>query len=142
MRYLGCGRNFKNGEFSRTTLKEKAHRWTEDVRVTLMFVTQEAKNSKSVALAHDLLNRFSTLWTFLYIEGVEPTNNLAERGLRPMVILRKLSGGNQSEWGALFTERLMTVVCTLKQNSKNVLTFLHEMFSAYCYARSPPTPIF
>jgi transposase len=107
-----------------------------------MFTAKEATNSKSSSLAHDLLNRFSTLWTFLSVEGVEPTNNLAERGLRPVVILRKLSGGSQSEWGVSFTERLMTVVCTLKQKAENVFTFLTGIFGAYCSARSPPTPSF
>lgn len=133
---------FKEGAFSRMTLQEKMRERIEDVRVLLMFIAKEAKNRKSIALAHDLLKRFSTLWTFLFVERVEPTNNLAERGLRPVVILRKLSGGNQSEWGALFTERLMTVVCTLKQNAKNVFTFLAKLFAAHCYARASPAIVF
>ena len=112
------------------------------VRVALIFTTREAKNRKSVALAYDLLGRFATLWTFLFVEAVEPTNNLAERCLRPAVIFRKLSEGNQSDWGARFTERWMNVVCTLKQNAGNAFTFLTEVFSAYRAARPPPTPIF
>jgi transposase len=119
-------------------LQEKASEYVENIKAALIFTAREAKNSKSAALAHDLLGRFSTLWTFLFIEGVEPTNNLAERGLRPAVIFRKLSGGNQSDWGARFTERLMTVVCTLKQNAMNTFTFLTEVFAAHQKARSPP----
>ena len=65
----------------------------------------------------------------------------AERGLRLAVILRKLSGGNQSDWGARFIERLMTVVCTLKQNAMNTFTFLTEVFAAHQKARSPPFPV-
>lgn len=137
---FGLWAEFKNGTFTRTILQGKANDPIENIRAALTFTTCEAKNSQSIAFAHDILDRFPTLWTFLFEEGVEPTNNLAERGLRPIVIFRKLSGGNQSEWGARFTERLMTVVCTLKQNAKNVLTFLTQTFEAHLGARSPPLP--
>jgi transposase len=137
---FGLWGEFKKGTFSRSVLQEKAHEHIENIRAALIFTAREAKNSKSAALAHDLLGRFSTLWTFLFVEGVEPTNNLAERGLRPAVIFRKLSGGNQSDWGARFTERLMTVVCTLKQNAMNIFTFLTEVFAAHQSARPPPMP--
>ena len=138
---FGLWDEFKRGTFPRPILQEKASEHVENIKAALIFTAREAKNSKSAALAHDLLGRFSTLWTFLFIEGVEPTNNLAERGLRPAVIFRKLSGGNQSDWGARFTESLMTVVCTLKQNAMNTFTFLTEMFAAHQTARSPPVPV-
>lgn len=138
---FGLWDEFKKGTFPRPLLQEKAGEHVENIRAALIFTAREAKNSKSAALAHDLLGRFSTLWTFLFVEGVEPTNNLAERGLRPAVIFRKLSGGNQSDWGARFTERLMTVVCTLKQNAMNTFTFLTEVFAAHQKARSPPLPV-
>jgi transposase len=135
---FGLWAAFKDGEFSRQALQKKANEYVENIKVILIFTAREAKKSKSMALAHDLLGRFPTLWTFLFVEGVDPTNNLAERGLRPAVILRKLSGGNQSNWGGRFTERLMTVVCTLRQNAMNTFTFLTELFTAYQTARSPP----
>lgn len=131
-------REFKAGRFSRKELQAKATDSVENIKVTLMFVAREGKNQKSRALSYDLLDRFETLWTFLYEEGVEPTNNLAERGLRPTVILRKLSNGSQSAWGAEFVERLMTVTCTMKQNSKNLFVFLTELFKAHQQARCPP----
>lgn len=137
---FGLWDEFNKGAFPRPVLQEKANEHIENIRAALIFTAREAKNNKSAALAHDLLGRFSTLWTFLFIEGVEPTNNLAERGLRPAVIFRKLSGGNQSDWGARFIERLMTVVCTLKQNAMNAFTFLTEVFAAHQTARSPPVP--
>jgi transposase len=139
---FGLWSEFKKGAFPRPILQEKANEHVENIRAALIFTAREAKNSKSAALAYDLLGRFPTLRTFLFVEGVEPTNNLAERCLRPAVIFRKLSGGNQSDWGARFTERLMTVVCTLKQNATNAFTFLTEIFAAHQKARPPPTPIF
>ena len=90
--------------------------------------------NKARSLCYDLLERFETLWTFLYIEGVEPTNNLAERALRPMVIWRKLSGGTQSEWGNRLNERLQTVVFTLKQRMQNVFEYLTSRFQEFIRA--------
>lgn len=132
---------FKEGSIVRTALQAKAAEPIENIRVTLMFAAQNAKSSKTVAFAYNILDRFPTLWTFLYQEGVEPTNNLAERGLRPAVIFRKISGGSQSEWGLRFIERLMTVVCTLKQNTGNVFEFLTKSFQSHLGARAPPSPL-
>lgn len=132
---------FKENQISRTELQIQATAPIADIKAALICATYHAENSKTIAFAHNILSRFSTLWTFLYEEGVEPTNNLAERVLRPLVIFRKLSGGNQSDWGARFIERLFTVVCTLKQNAKNVYTFLTQIFQAHLGSGVSP-PIF
>ena len=101
----------------------------------------EQIGSKSQALCCDLLDRFTTLWTFLEQEGVEPTNNLAERGLRPLVIAGKLSNGSQSEWDLKFSERIITVVCTLKQQAENVFEYLTQVFYARL-EKGPAPPVF
>ena len=72
-------------------------------------------------------------------EGVEPTNNLAERALRPCVILRKISLEIQSTWRTRLIERLMTIAVTLQQRSKNVFLFLTELFESFYEIRSPPS---
>ena len=72
----------------------------------------------------DILQRREALWTFVQVEGVEPTNNAAERSIRPGVLWRKGSFGTQSEEGSRFVESLMTVVTTLKQQQRNVLEYL------------------
>ncbi|MDE3046678.1 MAG: transposase [Verrucomicrobiota bacterium] len=72
--------------------------------------------------------------------GGKPTNNLAERGLRPFVIARKLSNGSQSEWGTKFSERVMTVVCTLKQQARNVFEYLTEVFRSRL-EKGPAPPV-
>jgi transposase len=72
----------------------------------------------------DILEHRAALWTFVDNEGVEPTNNHAERELRAFVLWRKRSFGTQSERGNLFAERLMTVAHTARKQNKNVLEFL------------------
>ena len=52
--------------------------------------------AKTVRTCQQLLQLADGLWTFLEIEGVGPTNNAAERGLRPSVIQRRISHGVQS----------------------------------------------
>lgn len=75
----------------------------------------------------------------LYTEGVEPTNNVAERSLRFGVIWRKLSYGTQSESGERFVERVMTVAMTLKLRAKNSFEYFTECFKALIHSgQSPP----
>jgi transposase len=64
------------------------------------------------------------LWTFVNHEGLEPTNNAAERAIRPLVLWRKRSFGSQSDRGSRFVERIMTVTATLRQQGRNVVDFI------------------
>ena len=52
--------------------------------------------------------------------AVEPTNNTAERGVRPGVLWRKGSFGTHSAAGSRFVERIMTAAATCKQRDRNV----------------------
>jgi len=70
------------------------------------------------------------LWTFVHVEGVEPTNNSAERGLRRAVLWRRRSFGTQSEDGSHFVERVLTAVITLRQQKRDVLDYLTQACAA------------
>jgi transposase len=75
-------------------------------------------------LCRELRKWWSALWTFARVEGVEPTNNVAERALRPAVLWRKGSFGSDSAAGSRFAERLLTVVATRRQQERPLLAFL------------------
>ena len=79
----------------------------------------------------ELLAWEASLWTFAFIEGVEPTNNHAERVLRGAVLWRKGSFGCTSEGGCRFVERILTVVQTLRLQGRPVLTYLQEALCAH-----------
>jgi transposase len=79
---------------------------------------------KTEGVCRDILKRRQALWTFVHLEGVEPTNNAAERAIRPGVLWRKGSFGTQSAQGSRFVEAMMTVVATLKQQHRNPLDYL------------------
>jgi transposase len=138
---FGLWKQFQSQKLTRLDLQEKAKVHVECIRDGLtVLASANGITSKSAALASDLLHRFRSMWTFLFEENVEPTNNLAERGLRPAVIQRKISGGSQSEWGVTFTERLLTIVYTFKQNAKNVFEYLTESFTAHMHGAPAPPP--
>jgi transposase len=90
-----------------------------------------------VRTCRKLLKLESALWLFVREEGVEPTNNAAERAIRAAVIWRRTSFGSDSVAGSEFVSRLLTVVSSLNLQERNILDFLAESVSA---ARSGGTP--
>ena len=76
---------------------------------------------KARALAKDLRRQWPALWTFVHAAGVEPTNNTAERTLRPAVLWRRGSHGTQSDAGSRFVERMLTVIHTAQR--RGILVF-------------------
>jgi transposase len=99
---------------------------------------------KTEGTCRELLKLRQALWTFVRHEGVEPTNNAAERAIRPGVLWRKGSFGTQSAEGSRFVEAMMTVVATLKQQHRNVLAYVTAACeAALCGQPAPsllPTP--
>jgi transposase len=81
----------------------------------------------------------SALWTFVTQEGVEPTNNAAERALRRAVVWRRRSFGTQSPAGSRFAARLLTAVTTLRQQDRDVLDYLTAACTAALYRAQPPS---
>jgi transposase len=77
-------------------------------------------------LATALFIHCERLFTFLEVEGVEPTNNVVERMLRTAVQWRKISFGNRSRNGEIATGRLLTVTQTCKRQRRHVLGYLTE----------------
>ena len=78
------------------------------------------------------------LWTFVTTEGVEPTNNAAERALRPAVLWRKGCFGADSDDGNVFVARILTVRETCRQQQKHLFSFLTDAILAQRHGLSPP----
>ncbi len=94
---------------------------------------------KTARTCAKLLKRADALWTFLYVEGVEPTNNVAERAVRHGVLCRKTSYGTHSEEGSRFIERILSVHATLRQQQRNVLHFVHDACRAALHSTHAPS---
>jgi transposase len=96
---------------------------------------------KTATTCTELLRLWDCLWTFTRVEGVEPTNNAAERALRHAVIWRRISGGTDSEAGSRFVERMLSVVATCRQQGRDVLSYLAECHLARLGGRPAPSLI-
>jgi transposase len=95
--------------------------------------------SATAGTCREILKRREALWTFVQVDGVEPTNNTAERAIRPGVQRRKSSFGTQSKAGSRFVESIMTVVATLKQQQRNVLEYLTAAHKAALRGEAAPS---
>jgi len=96
-------------------------------------------DAKTAATCRDLLALRTALWTFIDLPGVEPTNNAAERALRPAVLWRKNSFGTHSAAGSRFAERLLTVAATLKQQGRNIVDYMTAACEASLQGKAAPS---
>lgn len=127
----------KRGNISREQLIEKAECLMEEVRL-FMEENRQASSANVSKLCGKLLEKWESLFTFIYHEGVEPTNNLAERMIRPAVQSRKISYCTRSENGQLLRARLLTVSATCRIHNRSCFGFLRETIQAHRHNR--PTP--
>ncbi|MEW5928785.1 MAG: transposase [Gemmatimonadota bacterium] len=128
---------FQRGEISRAGLRRRM----VPIRMRLRRLLQSALASadrRARALGRDLLRLWPALWTFLAVEGLEPTNNRAEQALRSAVIRRKLCFGNQSGAGLRATERLLSITHTCRQHGRNLLGYLTAAVLAHRQGLAPP----
>ena len=120
----------RDGTLARSTFR----RYIADVRRDVRALLEQGSAcgcAKTAATCRELLAIEPALWTFVRVEGVEPTNNHIERMLRLAVLWRKKSFGSQSEAGCRFVERLLTVVQTRRLQGRPVLDYLYEALVAH-----------
>ena len=96
-------------------------------------------NAKLVGMCDPLYDHRDWLWTYLDVDGVEPTNNVSERALRPAVIWRKLSFGTQSARGSRFVETILTIVETCHRQSRNSFEYITAAMQAHFAGQSAPS---
>jgi transposase len=103
------------------------------------FLRQGAQlsNEKTGRTCANILKLEVALWTFVWVEGVEPANNGAERALRRAALWRRRSFCTQSAAGSRFVERILTVVTTLRQQQRDVLEYWTEACAAANRGDSP-----
>jgi transposase len=116
---------FRGGGLSRAQLQKRLDPWARHLRKVLEAGCACA-DSKAATFCANLIAIEPALWRFVATEGVEPTNNHAERILRRGVLWRKISFGCQSVAGCRFVERMLTVTQTLRLQNRNILHFMCE----------------
>jgi transposase len=121
-RLFALWHRFRAGEFDRKELQRRLIPLQARLG-RLLRRGQDNPDRKAAALCRPLSKWWSALWTFARVEGVEPTNNVAERALRPAVRWRKGSSGSDSAADSRFAERLLTVVASCRQQGRPLLDF-------------------
>lgn len=125
---------FRTGDIGRATLQAMLHPIQQAMWERMQIIQHDRHYLSS--LCRDLLRLWDALWTFAEVEGIEPTNNAAERALRPAVLWRKGSYGTQSDAGSRFVERMLTVSATCQQHQHPLFPYLIAAVTAY-WANQP-----
>ena len=126
---------FRSGELTRAALQDEVAPIQARVRDLL---EQGQSQGATRGFCRELLRLWPALWTFLSVDGVEPTNNAAEQVLRPAVLWRKGCFGTQSDAGDRFAERILTVSATCQQQWRDLLAYLTAAVSAHAMGTPPP----
>jgi hypothetical protein len=90
-------------------------------------LAQEVSDPEIVKLVKLLTKQRPHLLTFLYVDQVDATNNIAERAIRPAVIVRKISAGNRSNQGADTHAILASIIQTSRQQEQDFLDIASEL---------------
>ena len=128
---------YRNGSLDRAGVRG-AMRPVQAAFGAVLDAGAQCPDAKAAGRCRALDRLWPALWAFVDEDGVEPTNNAAERALRPAVLWRTGSFGTRSDGGARFVERLLTVTATCKQQGRSALDYL----TAVCTAAQlgQPTP--
>lgn len=128
---------YKSGEISWELFQSEMQPIRKEIN-SLLLRGRCSGNKRLVGMCRELYNHREWLWTFVEVQGIEPTNNAAERALRPAVIYRKLSFGTQSEAGSRFIERMLTVSETCRLQKRSVFQWLTAAVEASLHNRPAP----
>lgn len=123
-------RRVRDGTLERSSFQTYA----SDIRCRVRDLLERGQTSShkfTATTCRELLRMEAAMWTFVRIEGVEPTNNPGERAIRPGVIWRKICFGTHSSWGSRFVERMLSVVHTLSLQDRDAYSFLTECVAAH-----------
>jgi transposase len=128
----------RDGTLKRSTFRS----YVSPIRAEVKALLRQGKvcdHAKTAGMCKAILKAEQAMWTFVRVEGIEPTNNDAERALRHAVIWRKTSFGTQSDAGSEFVEGVLTAVGTLRAQGRNVLDYLTETCSNALHGTPAPS---
>ncbi len=121
---------FRGGGIDRQTLQQRLDGPAREFERVLRS-GRRCADAKAATFCENVLALLPAVWRFVVTEGVEPTNNHAERVLRRGVLWRKNSFGCTSAAGCRFVERMLTVVQTRRLQGRSVLQYLRQALVAH-----------
>jgi transposase len=135
---FGLWHKVRDGTRTRRWLNRHVDGWLRAEVRSLLEQGAACGCAKAAGACAEILKLEEALWTFARQEGLEPTDNAAERALRPAVIKRKRSFGCHSEEGCRFVERLLSVTQTPRLQGRPVLDYLVEALVAHRHGLPAP----
>jgi transposase len=130
---------FKDGDCSRAALQHDTADFRARFRAFCDAGAAQSADRKWRALGRDLVRQWHAVFRFLDAEGVEPTNNQAERDLRGSVMWRRGSQGTRTNAGSAFVERMLTVTANCRRQGRSALTFVTQALRALWAGDPPPS---
>ena len=132
-------RSYQHEHHDRDRLQAEIAEVQTELRKLLQDASPKSRRNRwHRQFANNLLKVWPALWTFTITEGVEPTNNPAERALRGPVIHRKVSLGTESNNGERFAERAHSAAATCPMQGRCLFTYLSDLITAH--NRGDPFP--
>ncbi|MBA2610941.1 MAG: IS66 family transposase [Bacteroidetes bacterium] len=122
---------FKSEDLSRDELMRQSKPIRQRIGELLEQGTYTDPALKAARFCKNVLKHVNALWTFIETEDVEPTNNHAERSLRPSVIWRKKYFCTRSDYGTDYVARSASINVTCRLQGKSSFTFLCELIQNY-----------
>jgi transposase len=138
MRLFRAWWRFADGRIDRARLQTECAK-LQDRICDLLDEARTHRHARVRGFAKKLRTQAACLFTFARVEGIEPTNNSAERMLRAAVLWRKGSFGSHSEQGARFVSRFMTAARSLRMQGRDVIDFVVQALDAHARGQPPPS---
>src|SRR5215831_9220009 len=138
---LGWWKRVRDGTLTKVRFAGRLHA-QRDFRVRFRAVLERGAACGSVKTAgtcRELLRGEVSMFLFAFVDGVEPTNNAAERALRHGVLWRKMSHGPKSAKGSEYLACIWSVVETCRQQGRGVWDFLTACMDAAAEERIMPS---
>jgi transposase len=106
-------------------------------RMVQLLNQYRARKDEAGTLARTLVREMGALWTFVVEEGIEPTNNRAERALRFAVLWRKMMQGTYNAKGDRWVERILSVRETCRLRGRPTFPVLVHAATGYFNGQPP-----
>ena len=138
---LGWWKRVRDGTLTKVRFAGRLHAQRE-FRVRFRAVLERGSVcgcAKTAGTCRELLRGEVSMFLFAFVDGVEPTNNAAERALRHGVLWRKMSHGPKSVKGSEYLACIWSVVETCRQQRRNVWDFLTACMAAAAQGRVLPS---
>jgi len=137
-RMFAWWKRLKEGDLKRSTFQAYMRPLRKRVEA-LLWKGLSDPHEKTAGTCLKMWEIREAFWTFVRIEGVEPTNNAAEQAVRFGVVWRKMSYGTKSKAGSQFVSRILTAHATLRQQKRSMFAFLHAACHAHRTGTTPPS---